>query len=334
MGDETLMINRIHLFYHNSDQDGFMSAFLINWAIENDVIDIKRKIDKVKFYPFNINFNVPFEKIKEDDIVFFTDISAQPDEMLIIWEKTNHKMFWIDHHKSILEEHKTLYKKVHGLINIEQSAVENAYDLIIEMGSFTEETKKVFESLYKLVKIVGIQDTHRLDEVDYDLERWFDEIDSVVKAMDSTDTDINNDGKVFWDWVLSTDIDEVISDLRGDGLIILDYIRKRNFSMVRSYSFPIEFEGLKVLVLNQGIGGSMIFESKDLTGFDAVMCYVYNGKRDNYSVSLYSTDTTNDIDLYENLKHVGFKGHAGAGGLRSKKMNFVKKDGKTELFID
>ena len=324
-----MKVRKIHVFYHSSDQDGFMSGFLIKWAIDNDVVKIKRDFKEVVLHKFNIGFDIPFELIDKDDVVFFTDISATPEEMNQVYDNINGKMFWIDHHVSILTDHEGLVKKVMGLIDVDFSAVQNMHKFILEQGVFTDEQLEIFEGLAPLVEIVGNQDIYNKDCVDNDMDRWYDEILSVVYAMNATNTAPD---APFWEWVMDTPMSEVIEDLTDEGQIILSYIKKRNFSLARSYSFPAKFDGLNVLVLNQGIGGSVMFDGVDTSKYDAVLCYIYNGRRDVYSVSLYRTSHC-DINLFERLKKFGFGGHAGAGGFRTSLFEIYQKNNTATIMV-
>lgn len=331
------MFDKIWLIYHNADSDGTCCGFLMRWAIENDIIPFPRKEEKIKMFPFNYNFEIPWEHISPNDVVFWMDVAGTTQEMARMYEKIDGKMFWIDHHKSIEDEHPEIHEKCLGIRNFNQSACLNVYEFIESHGVFEDESlKKQFVNIKPLIEIVGACDTWDLEKVDYDMDKWDSEYFSVKLALDANITNPKNEqGWNFWIDFMSENEDEVlelIEELQYDGGVILAYLNIRNKNLCSSYGAEVDFEGLKVFVLNQGIGGSYVFNSIDLNKYDACMCFVKSCKNNAFTISLY-TDKE-DVDLIESLEHLGFRGHAHAGGFKCKDVIITyTDDGRKKLKI-
>lgn len=310
--------NKVWVFYHSADPDGMSSGFLMKWAIDNNVMKISRIDSEVGLIPFNYKWDVPFEKISDNDLVFWLDVSATPEEMNVLYDKLNGEMIWIDHHESIAKDHPTLHEKCMGNRDFNNAACINVYNFIKEFGKFDEKTQEQFDRIKPLIDIVGAYDIWDTSIVDNDREKWNSEYVSVKFAMDANDIDPKTkNGYQFWLDFMEADekeIEDMISDLKYDGNIIQAYMNNRNHDLCNSYGFSAEFEGLRVFAVNQGIGGTFIFNSINQDKYDALMCFIKSGKSNKYSVSLYSNKK--DINLIERLKHIGFSGHAQAGGFR------------------
>lgn len=328
-------INKIWVIYHNADSDGTSSGFLMKWAIENQIIKIPRKESHIKMFPFNYNFDIPWEKIDKDDIVFWLDVAGTPAEMKRMYEKLNGNMFWIDHHASIAQEHPEVHEECMGIRDFTKASCLNVYRFIEENGKFKnkEILKRKFQNFKHLLDIVGACDTWDLGQVDFDLNRWDSEYFTVKLAIDAN---YNNPTKPagydFWDEFMTEDEDvviDMINDLRYDGGVILAFLNIRNKDLCQSYGAEIIFEGLKIFALNQGIGGSYIFNSIDLNKYDACMCFIKSCKTNTYTVSLYTNKK--DINLLKSLEHVGYGGHEQAGGFKCNTMEWEYIDDGSKI---
>ena len=313
------MIRKIHIYSHNSDPDGDFSGFLLRWAIEENILYYQRENNNITYKPFNYGFDIGWSNIHKNDVVFFADVSGTPEEMMLLYDKLDGKLIWIDHHDSISTVHEKLHKKCEGIRDFSQAACQNVYDYISINGVFTDKQDRIFKNLKPLIDIIGAYDNWNKSVVDNDEQKWHSDYVSLTFALNSMiTTPGTKSGDKLWEEILSyaedDDVMDLIYEFQSDGRIILDYVDIRNHSLVRSYGFKANLEGLGVFVLNQGIGGSSIFNSLDGTKYDAFVTYIYSGKKDIYSVSVYRSN--DNIDLVDKLSHIGFKGHSGAGGFR------------------
>jgi hypothetical protein len=319
--------NKVWIFYHSADSDGMSSGFLMKWAVENGIIIIPRTDAEVGMIPFNYKWDVPFEKISNNDLVFWLDVSATPEEMNTLYDKLDGEMIWIDHHESILKDHFTMHQKCMGYRDFKQAACINVYEFIKDFGKFNKTTQQQFNNIKPLIDIVGACDIWDLSLVDGDRERWNSEYLSVKFALDANDTDPRTkNGYNFWLDFMNADnedIENMISDLKYDGNVIQSYMNIRNHDLCNSYGFSADFEGIRVFAVNQGIGGSFIFNSINPEKYDAFMCFIKSGKSNQYSVSLYGNNK--DINLIDKLKHIGFSGHAQAGGFKCDTFEIICK---------
>ena len=311
------MNNRVRIYYHSADADGKLSGFLMKWAIEENIIKMDRRFEKIEMVPFNYNFSIFWDSIHVDDIVFWLDVSAKPEEMEDMYDIINGKMIWIDHHSSIEETHSNVHLKCPGIRNFKKAACQNVYDFLATKGTFTPEQENIFKNMKSFVDIVGTLDIWDKSVVNSE-DEWELDYLSITYALNSLTTDPSTDiGIKFWKSFIGECIDgtvsELIEDLREDGRVILSYVNIRNRDLCRSYGFSAQLEGLNVFALNQGIAGGHTFRCVN-GNYDAFVSFVKSGKKNNYSVSVYTND--NDIDLNDKLGHIGFKGHPGAGGFR------------------
>ena len=78
---------------HHSDLDGHASAAIV-----------RRKFPECEFISINYGDNVPWDRIKDQDIVM-VDFSLQPFSDMIRLRKESKSFIWIDHHKTAIQEY-------------------------------------------------------------------------------------------------------------------------------------------------------------------------------------------------------------------------------------
>ena len=317
--------------YSHIDADGYTSSFLLFFAIINKLIPVEDYEDIiVQHMNYGWNFN-DMNKIENGDIVYMTDFSLKLPEMLGIEKKVGKKNFhWIDHHDLVLKEYKDSFAKS-KYRKSGTAATELVYnyiqDNIIEPDSTISEDERLsksitqFQNLKRFVDLVANYDIHNKTET------WYSEILPFSFALRAVEMDLTEDeGKKFWKEVLKNAKDkdtfeDFIQDMLYDGERIAAYCFQENHSLVKSYGFPINLDGFKIFAVNKGIGGSVVFEGMELSDYDGVMCFVYNGKSNYYSCSVY-TDKA-DVDLTSIFKKYGGGGHKNAGNFRSASLKIV-----------
>ena len=102
------------------------------------------------------------------------------------------------------------------------------------------------------------------------------------------------------------------------GETIQTYRNNFNKGIIKSLSFFTEWEGYKVVCVNQGSTNSQIFDSVD-EDYDIMAPFSFNGSE--WRVSLY---TKKDIDVSAIAVKYGGGGHAQAAGFRCKELPFRK----------
>jgi len=331
-----MKVNSVHVFYHNADPDGHASGFLLKWAIDEGILNINRKRKDIILHSFNYGFDISWENINKNDVVFWADVSGTKEEMKLMHNKVNGNMYWIDHHDSILSEHSDLHEHCMGLRDFKKSACQNVLQFIMDNGRIDSYQDKILKNIKPFIDVIGYYDAWDKSVVQYNEDLWNKEYASVKFAFDAIQSNPNTDfGISFWENVIeyaeNDDISDLISDMRLDGNYLLKYINNRNMQLCKSYGFSAEFEGLNVFALNQGIGGSHVFNSINTAKYDAVMCFIKSGKNNLYSVSLYSDKE--DVNLNAQLNHIGFKGHDKAGGFRCKEFNILMIDNHKRIIV-
>ena len=100
------------------------------------------------------------------------------------------------------------------------------------------------------------------------------------------------------------------------GYAVCDYRTRMGKSMVESYGFELEIEGMRCYIMNMALAGSQWFGEDDMEEkYDMLIRYVYNGKIDRYEYSLYSTKP--NVNCAAIAERYGGGGHKGAAGFTS-----------------
>ena len=314
------------IYCHNSDPDGYSSGFLLAWALGKKLITDK-DFDEILIRPINYGWHINYNEIEPNDFVYMVDISLPERDMQYILDTVGDENFiWIDHHNLAIKNYAKLFDKNLKLRNPNVAAAQLTYNYVKANIIDSDETNKVYadmvfnmEEFFNLVAIYDVYDKS-------DLKKWHEEVipfNFALKALDlnfSTDT-----GKIFWKNMIKKaktpeDMNEFLQQLIFDGELVYQFSAKENMELVRSYGFPVELEGFKLFAVNRGLGGSFVFDSKDLTDFDAVMCFVFKGKSNYWSCSIY-TDKK-DVDLTTIFKKYSGGGHKNAGNFRCKTLSF------------
>lgn len=97
---------------------------------------------------------------------------------------------------------------------------------------------------------------------------------------------------------------------------------KRDADIIRTRSFMVTFEGLKLLALNTARCNSGTFTALDVpkTGHDALCGFYFNGRM--WTISLYHAKHRTDLDLSQIATKHGGGGHRGACGFQTKQFPF------------
>lgn len=117
-----------------------------------------------------------------------------------------------------------------------------------------------------------------------------------------------------WEKLLDVRNDSEVWALLIGGDWAQRYAQKTDADLVTHKSYRLKWEGLDFLVLNTGRFNSLTFAALDKpeTGHDALMGYMFNGKK--WVVSLYHANHRKDLDLSTIAVKYGGGGHRGACG--------------------
>ncbi len=211
-----------------------------------------------------------------------------------------HKLIWIDHHKSAIEDMKGM--QIGGLRIDGVAACRLAWqwffgDKAATKADYVE--RKVSEP--RAVQLLGefdIWDHHDSATVPFQYG---------MQALESPD----------WDTLLDTTpdsqsrTDEVLRILTN-GRAIDRYLKVTNAQLSNESGYDAEFEGLKFRVLNTPQKGSLQFDASIKDHHDGCLRYYWNGET--WGCSLYGVAHKKDVDLSAIAKKYGGGGHKSACG--------------------
>ncbi len=150
----------MYCIYHSRDLDGFASGAII-----------KKKYPNIKLIGYDYGQPVPYDKIKPGKPVIMIDVSLPMEEMRKLAEYTNHKLTWIDHHISAINEYFAFIGDGEGFCGVFLvngiAACEIAWEAYFSPKNTTSPLPE-----NKVIKLLGEYDTWR----NSDKDRWNNEI--------------------------------------------------------------------------------------------------------------------------------------------------------------
>ena len=285
-------------FYHN-DLDGRCAGSI--------VAQYENNYNKNDYFEVDYIMQLPLDKIKENERVYFVDYSFKKDTVWQLEEilKKTKDVIWIDHHLSSfkLEEELPWTKDIKG---IRQDGISGAGLTYMYLYNCK------FDDLPYYIQLIS----------DYDCWLYKYEPDTTYfkLGLGTEDNDALDD---IWKAFYESFVDDVclsisVGTLIEKGKIIKQYIDSENTFYREHYSYETEIEGLKCLVVNKK-SNSWIFGDK-INEYPLVMVWVFNGVK--YSYSIFSVDK--NIDCSKIAEKYGGGGHRGAAGFSSDELLFRK----------
>ena len=287
-------------FYHNDD-DGRCAGSI--------VAQYENNYNKKDYFEVDYIMQLPLDKIKENERVYFVDYSFKKDTVWQLEEilKKTKDIIWIDHHLSSfkLEEELPWTKNIKGIRQDGISGAGLTYMYLHNCG---------FDDLPYYIQLVS----------DYDcwLYKYEPNTTYFKIGLGTEDNDALDD---IWKALYESFVDNVClsistGTLIEKGKIIKQYIDSENTFYREHYSYETEIEGLKCLVVNKK-SNSWVFGDK-INEYPLVMVWVFNGVK--YSYSIFSVD--NNIDCSKIAEKYGGGGHYSAAGFSSDELLFRKED--------
>lgn len=271
------------IFFHN-DLDGICSAAIFYKFFNK----IQKEIQLIK-----INYDKEDEefkkiKIEKNEIICMLDYSLSVSNVKQVLKFTD-KIIWVDHHKTAIEKYKNNGFNFEGIQQIDHSGCMLAW-----MYCYGEKIPPLSVSLIE----------------DFDIWKWEwrEKTEPFKYFMESQP---QNPTKEIWQNILNEDYD--ITSSINEGKSIVKYVKNINEQNMLDYSYRINWEGYKCLVINQLEKGSQTFEKFDNGDYDVLIVWRYNGQK--YVVSLYHSQHHKNIDVSALAKKFGGGGHKGASGI-------------------
>lgn len=341
----------LHIFTHD-DADGYASGYLVykHFKTESNL-----KENEYKYHFMNYNKEFPFNQIDKYDIVFITDFSINPEDMIKLHKITPY-VIWIDHHISSIEKYKDwdvlVAQNYFNTYNKEEIKVNFIIDGLRMNGisgcaltwlylykGWTEDQKiqafneigeqeifnimmKDFENAPEYLKLINDWDVWNLKFKDTKPFILALNNNLSIKNINKLDNEANyhfcDDNKSYL---------EKLIDL---GNTYIDYRDNWAAQLRDKYGYKTELlldenKSYKVYCLNVGNANSDYSGDELLNKYDIICHYCFNGTR--YVYSMYSKKDY--IDCASLCKYFGVDnggGHKGAAGFTHKDLLFKKNE--------
>ena len=288
----------LHCFYH-ADLDGKCAG----WAV-HAWVGIKPNKDGTigaKFHEINYNKPFPLEIIQPDDQVWIVDYSIEPTEMMQLLEITK-DVIWIDHHKTAIDKYADFPFPIRGIRKDGEAGCMLTFKYIHwwtpDRGYGEEDFTKQNEHIPIPIHVALVEDWDLFKFSYGDKTRYFKE------GCEMEDTSPSSE--LWWNLMLvNTNMEKIINN----GKTAIKYRDQWAKEFMKSWSFPVEFEGHRCIAANLGKCNSEYFKSIE-DGYDILMPFIFDGNK--WTVSLYSKT----VDVSEIAKRHGGGGHKGASGFQ------------------
>lgn len=290
-------------FYHN-DLDGRCAAFCVfSWVGIKP--DENGKMES-EFIEINYNKRFPIEKIRRGEQVWIVDFSISPAEMNELLDITD-DVTWIDHHKTAIEKYADFGREIRGV----RKDGEAGCALTFKYMHWWTERGDGDINIDLENRDIPVPTFIQLTE-DWDI--WKFQYGEQTKRFHvGCEMEDTHPMSEFWWECLDV---EFVNRVAENGEIALRFRDRWAKNFMKSWSFPVSFEGHKCIAANIGSCNSEYFQSVE-NGYDILMPFVFDGKR--WSVSLYSQT----VDVGAIAKKYGGGGHVRAAGFQCDVLPFV-----------
>ncbi|RME07807.1 MAG: hypothetical protein D6803_02930 [Anaerolineae bacterium] len=272
--------SRTLCLYHN-DADGRASAAIVRRALGPEVSLCEMKYGD----------SLPLEEILVSDHIIIVDFSLPRDDMERL--ATYHRLTWIDHHKTAIEEMADLAQAWPGVRDTSEAAC------VLTWRYFFPE-----QPLPRAIALIG----------DRDIWRWaYEDTGAFNEGLFQLNTNPHNDR--LWQPLLD-DAAQRVDEIIAHGSILRDARLRGIENSVGKYGYEVSFEGYRTLAINMRGSGDLGEQIRN-HGYDIAYCYIeqmQEGELVTY-VTLYS----NSVDVSKIAKKFGGGGHAGAAGFHFKR---------------
>ena len=291
-------------FYHN-DLDGRCAAWAVNaWVGIYPDVDGRLHGD---FIEINYNKPFPFDIIQPEEQVWIVDYSISPDEMLRLLKITKN-ITWIDHHRTAIDKYAGFPHEIRGV----RADGEAGCSLTFKYIHWWTSRGDGPIDLSGTNPHIPVPEHVKLIE-DWDIWKfqYGDRTREFQAGMGMEDTSPSSD--IWWSFELTTfNIENVINN----GKIALRYRSQWAKDFMKSWSFPVDFEGHRCIAANLGSCNSEYFKSVE-NDYDILMPFIFDGNK--WTVSLYSKT----VDVSEIARRYGGGGHMGASGFQCDVLPFL-----------
>lgn len=276
------------VIYHGSDLDGVFSAAIIQEAYGKG---------NVKTIPINYGKEFPYEEVNEYiGKIWIVDFSF--DDMnevgltLTFDTPFNGKVVWIDHHESAIRKNKAS-ENWDGMREIGKGACELTWEYVNEIKT---------PLLIRYLSAYDVWDKNRF--------YWKDVMNVQYGVRNTVGLDVD---KANYLLKQAIETDAIVTNIRKEGELILDWTDQVNEGYVKSSAFEGTICGVKAVFMNTNVFGSNVFKSYE-GNFEVMVTFRY----DNHGVIRFGVYSENkgDVNCAKIAERFGGGGHAGASGFQ------------------
>jgi len=269
--------------YHN-DADGRASAAIVRRALGPET----------NLYEMKYGDSLPLEELFHAKHLIIVDFSLPLEDIQSLADY--HKITWIDHHKSALDDLEEIAKDWPGIRSIDEAACVLTWQYFFPQLPIP-----------KAIKLIG----------DRDIWRWEEkETGAFNEGLHQINTNPYNDG--LWNSLLD-DNPKIIAELIEQGAILRDARLRAIHSATAHHGYPVIFEGHLTLAINMRGSGDLGEHIRN-RGYKIGYCYIDNFERG--EINTYVTLYSDSVDVSVIAKRFGGGGHAGAAGFQFKREGY------------
>ena len=245
-------------FYH-TDMDGKCAGAIVYWHYKQNIHF--RELEPTDMIPINYKDDFPFDIIKPDEDVVIVDFSLQKEGEFERLLKITDRITWIDHHKTAIEKHRNM-QHLRGLRKDDEAGC-------VLTWKFYNSDK----SIPRIVELLG----------DYDIWafKFGEDTNKLQAGIRLYGNGMPPECSLWEDYFKGIAIDVLIRD----GETALKYRDSYYQSLIKGWSFYVEFEGYKAICCNAGSVSSQLFDSVK-EDYDLMIPFIFDGKQ--WTVSLYT----------------------------------------------
>jgi len=308
-------------FTHN-DLDGYCSGAIVAYFTGD--------YNPENYFYVNYNQPLPLDKVKNGEVVYFTDYSFTEKTLWILedLQKRGCHIVWCDHHTSSMNLQKD-YPELYFIDGIRSEDYSGAvltwqHFNMYAVPEYNFYQHVTYDQCPEFVKLVSDYDCWRFtfgEKTDYfklgveACEDWSALspmwINLIKEYFDSINPKSAEDSEYYKEY-------STLNSLIENGIVIKSYVTSKNTEYRNSYSYITEIQGLKCLAVNYKTN-SWIF-GNEYGKYPIHMVWAFDGK--GYSYSIYSNNP--NVNCSKIAESYGGGGHKGAAGFYLDHMPFVK----------
>jgi len=272
-------------FYHSSDLDGHCSGAIV-----------KQEYADCEMIGIDYGNKFPWDSIEIRETVFMVDFSLPIEEMASLNQKCD--LFWIDHHKSIIDDYDKTVLNIKGLRRIGIGACALVWEYLYPKRDIPYPVALLAE---------------------YDV--WIHSNPDTIPFQYGLRIENTLPDSKIWNVILAEEyrlasMDKTIKD----GKAIVRYNDQSDERYAKGTYFVTLFEGYSCIAINKALTNSLLFESIKFDK-DIMIAFHWNGKNSCWVVTLYSDKEEIDVSII--AKKYGRGGHKGAAGFSCDYLPFL-----------